>query len=256
MGILMGVLAFGSGMSACFSGLAETPRQSFFLLIALLAMLSVLPLSVAAVARPHFAGRGIAVAWLSYNIAVFGSMGWARIVAAPRGGLAELVLFTTALPLTVVWLLLRAPTSEASKRPVAAESAAAADRKRLAKWIGLALGLGLGAWQFRFAWRFLHGPLGGNSWMVAGSALPWLAAVPAAILGFWKPRLAGYVFIGCFLVSASALLPGARTFGDALGFLLFDGALALPFLFVAALLFYASPGSAGPAPAGDHREGR
>lgn len=76
LAFLLGIVAFANGATSCFSGVTETPRQSFFFLIGILAMLSVLPLSVAAITRPNFAARGIAVACLSFNIAFFGSIPW------------------------------------------------------------------------------------------------------------------------------------------------------------------------------------
>jgi MFS family permease len=265
LGILLGVLSFGSGMVACFSAVTQTPRQGFFMVIGTLAMFSVLPLSVLAITKPRTAGRGIAVAWLAFNIAFFGSMPWKQLLVGGLAGFAYVAVWFFALPLTVVALLHRAspamtPAStqsaeeavpdqpmETTHGRVGAEAGSERgntldqeSRKRLAKWVALVVGVAIGLWRLRSAKYLVVLAVRSHSLATLGFAAPVLAAIPLAALGLWKPRWAAYGFATCFLILLASPLRAAHSLGDVLGYLLFMGIPALPFALVAVLFFYAS----------------
>jgi hypothetical protein len=272
LGVFVGGLAFANGMTSCFSTVTDTPRESFFALIGILSMLSVLPLALVAIIRPRFAGRWIAVAWLSYHIAVFGSMPSKEWLSYFLQGWADSLFWEFALPLTIVALLLRAAPAAAIPEVVPSEgvlpsqpSEAAheragpgaaverevvldpASRKRMAKWIAIVLGVWIGLWRFQWAWHFALA-LRDRGWVMAafGSAAPWLVAAPLAVLGLWKPRWAAYAFGACFLAILASPLLITHSLGGVFGNLPFTGVPALLFALVAALFFYASLPAATP----------
>lgn len=252
-------------MGACFSAVTQSPLDIITFPLVMLAVCSLLPLAVIAIFRPGFAARGIGLSWLLFLIAAFCSINWR---ATERPSLQDLAIFVTscfALPGAIVTLLLFAsspPLSpgavpvlpEVSGHPAKAAYGRAgvrqtvvdgsplgtSGRKRLAKWVAVILGAGIGLLRFQTAWHLAIEAPSGLGWTAVGHTAPWLAAVPLAILGLWKPRWAAYGYWLCFLVLLSTPLRALRKLGDLVGFLLFPGMMALPLALVALLFYYAS----------------
>jgi hypothetical protein len=264
----LGIACLFTGIRAFFVGASNMTLLDFvLLLLATLALLSVLPIGLVSVFKPRFAAHALAGSWLVLMLSAYGSIRWSEVdPSLSASDFVRPLILWFALPIGLVALLLyasplgapveaqvsgqppqatreRAGAGAPAERDSALESAS---RKRMAKWVALILGVALGLWRFQWAWHStVHAPQI-VLWMAACNATPWLVAAPLALLGIWKPRWAAYAFGACFLAPLVSQLLPMHSLGDAFGYLPFTGLQALPFALVAALFFYASrPGGSG-----------
>jgi hypothetical protein len=253
---------------------ANTKSDPDFLLMVLsvLAMLSVLPIGVIAVFRPRFAAYAVATAWLvlmvsaCVSIRYYEHVNWGEIWrSAPISELLRPLVWYLALPICIIALLLYGSTPEGraaavdvrtpddaegeststsaamEAKPKIPDAQARVDRRRQALWAGVILGVLAGAWHLRLGLSLALRFAGAHRWIsVAGVTASSLTLLPFAIVGIWKPRLAGYLLAGSFVLAVVYPLLGARNLADAVVYLLWGGVPAVPLALVAGLLLYAS----------------
>lgn len=268
LAVVCGAVYLFAGMGAFFVGNARTVGGVVLWLLAVLALLSVLPLGIVAIFRPRRAALGIATSWAVLMISVSGSLQWEQMPRPESVSelLRPLVLYL-ALPLVVVVLLLYgsgttaahvgpkgsipeegAESSSTSKRALLAPFRVAAQRgpRWHAQWAAVLLGVLTGSFHLRVGVILAEKFARSHEWFsVAGVAASLLAPLPLAILGIWKPRVVGYLLVAGFALALVYPTLDAQNLGDALAYLAWASLLALPLPLTAGLFLYSSTGPSG-----------
>lgn len=273
LGILVGVAYFQYGIQAFFvGGSADWP--SFILWLAsVIALLSLLPISVLGIFRPRLAAYSIVVSWAVLGISdgvvwpLYSGQRWGFSLST----LTRLLLLGVVPCFAVMGLLFYGSTSETGPsgrsdrrqnlsrtslngirfqsllRRLAQLHDAGDEfsRRGLARATAVIFGLLVGGLGFRWGLYFVLRAARADDWLSAiGLSAVSLALLPLSALGFFMPRRAAYGI----LVSLSAVLAWLLflslsppfTMAEAFSKILLALCVSFPFVTVAALLLFAS----------------
>jgi hypothetical protein len=120
----------------------------------------------------------------------------------------------------------------------------------LARWSGVLLGVIVGTMRFVTGLQGLFSLTRGIGWLeLLGGLCATMTLLPLALLGIFRPRLAGYSLLASLAVTLIVLLawggPHVFAIGGGFGFLTFTLFFFIPYVTVAGLLLYSGRSLAG-----------